>query len=112
MSDLPVDGAAPNYVLRLYITGTTPRSLRAIANLRQLLANQEIESYDLEVIDIYQQPGAAAEHQIVAAPTLVKLSPAPVRRIIGDLSDDQRVLRGLEIEPLVLGATDREPTRN
>lgn len=106
MSELPLDGPAPTYVLRLYITGTTPRSLRAIANLRQLLAHQEIESYDLEVIDIYQQPAAAAEHQIVAAPTLVKLSPAPIRRIIGDLSDDQRVLRGLEIRPLAVEATE------
>jgi circadian clock protein KaiB len=99
MSDAADMTTAPNYVLRLYITGTTPRSLRAIANLRQLLAAQAIDIYDLEVIDIYQQPEAAAEHQIVAAPTLVKLSPAPVRRIIGDLSDDRRVLKGLEIEP-------------
>lgn len=89
----------PRYVLRLYITGTTPRSLRAIANLKAILASELDELYDLQVIDIYQQPEAAAEHQIIAAPTLVKLSPEPVRRIIGDLSDNERVLRGLELTP-------------
>lgn len=99
MSDAPDPAPAPKYVLRLYITGTTPRSLRAIANLRQILTTQVDDLYDLQVIDIYQQPQAAAEHQIIAAPTLVKLSPEPVRRIIGDLSDNDRVLKGLEIEP-------------
>jgi circadian clock protein KaiB len=89
--------AGPKYVLKLYITGTTPRSLRAIANLREILAGQPADLFDLQVIDIYQQPEAAFEHQIIAAPTLVKLSPAPMRRVIGDLSDNDRVLRGLEI---------------
>jgi circadian clock protein KaiB len=101
--------AIPKYVLRLYITGTTPRSLRAISNLQEILATQVTELYDLEIIDIYQQPEAAAEHQIVAAPTLLKLSPAPVRRIIGDLSDNVRVLRGLEIEPRSQEADGGEP---
>jgi circadian clock protein KaiB len=95
---------APKYVLRLYITGTTPRSLRAIANLQEILADQPVELYDLQIIDIYQQPQAAAEHQIIAAPTLVKLQPEPVRRIIGDLSDNARVLRGLELTPQPAGA--------
>lgn len=94
MSDAPTEVAA--FVLRLYITGTTPRSLRAIENLREILATAT-EQYDLQVIDIYQQPEAAADHQIIAAPTLVKLSPAPVRRIIGDLSDRERVIKGLQI---------------
>jgi circadian clock protein KaiB len=96
---------APKYVLRLYITGTTPRSLRAIANLQEILADQPVDLYDLQVIDIYQQPHAAAEHQIVAAPTLVKLLPEPVRRIIGDLSDNARVLRGLELSSQPAGAS-------
>lgn len=95
---------APKYVLRLYITGTTPRSLRAIANLQEILADQPIDLYDLQVIDLYQQPEAAAEHQIIAAPTLVKLFPEPVRRIIGDLSDNARVLRGLELTSPPAGA--------
>jgi circadian clock protein KaiB len=102
--------AGPRYVLRLYITGTTPRSLRAVANLQQILAGQPSELFDLEVIDIYQRPEAASEHQIIAAPTLVKLSPEPVRRIIGDLSDNERVLRGLEIEAQAVEAADGEPT--
>jgi circadian clock protein KaiB len=99
MSELSDHEAGPKYVLRLYITGTTPRSLRAIANLRLALAGQPSELFDLEVIDIYQHPELAAEHQIIAAPTLLKLAPEPVRRIIGDLSDNERVLRGLEIQP-------------
>ena len=98
MSDTSSPETSQTFVLRLYVTGTTPRSLRAIENLRQILANQEAGLFDLQVIDIYQDPQAASEHQIIAAPTLVKLSPEPVRRIIGDLSDRDRVLRGLEIE--------------
>ena len=87
-----------HHVLRLYVTGTTARSARAIENLRHILETQLPGSYDLEVIDIYQRPEAAAEHQIIAAPTLVKLLPEPIRRIIGDLSDEERVLRGLNLE--------------
>lgn len=109
MSDAIDPAAAPKYVLRLYITGNTPRSLRAIANLRVILATQVTDLYDLQVIDIYQRPEAAAEHQIIAAPTLVKLAPEPVRRIIGDLSDNDRVLRGLQIEPRAEGAAGVEP---
>ena len=86
-SDTARPGFAPKYVLRLYITGTTPRSLRAIANLQEMLATQPSELFDLQVIDIYQRPEAASENQIIAAPTLVKLFPEPVRRVIGDLSD-------------------------
>jgi len=99
VSQAPPSDAVPYFVLRLYITGTTPRSLKAISNLKAILATQTDEEYDLQIIDIYQHPEAAAEHQIIAAPTLVRLSPEPVRRIIGDLSDNDRVLRGLDIEP-------------
>lgn len=99
MSQAPPADTVPHFILRLYITGTTPRSLKAISNLKAILAGQDEEEYDLQIIDIYQHPEAAAEHQIIAAPTLVRLSPAPVRRIIGDLSDNERVLRGLDIEP-------------
>ncbi|HEV2530291.1 circadian clock KaiB family protein [Phenylobacterium sp.] len=111
MSTAPEVEVGPKYVLRLYITGTTPRSLRAIANLRQILSTQPAELFDLQVIDIYQQPEAASEYQIIAAPTLVKLSPEPVRRIIGDLSDNARVLKGLEIEPAPSEAAVGEPDR-
>ena len=100
MSDAAGPSAAgPRRVLRLYITGSTPRSLRAIENLREILKAEIPGLYDLEIVDIYSDPEAAAEHQIIAAPTLIKLLPAPVRRIIGDLSDTERVLRGLDIEP-------------
>jgi circadian clock protein KaiB len=89
--------ADPKHVLRLYVTGSTLRSTRAIDNLRRVLESELPDSYDLEVVDVYEHPEAAAEHQILAAPTLIKLQPAPVRRIIGDLSDTERVLRGLDL---------------
>ena len=85
-------------VLFFLMIGSTPRSTRAIENLRRILETELAGQYNLEVVDIYQDPTAASEHQIVAAPTLVKILPEPVRRIIGDLSDTERVLRGLDIE--------------
>lgn len=92
-------GASGKHVLRLFITGSTPRSTRAVENLRRVLESELPDSYDLEVVDVYDNPQAAAEHQILAAPTLIKLLPAPVRRIIGDLSDTERVLRSLDLTP-------------
>lgn len=90
------------YELRLFIAGVSPRSQRTIENLRRICATYLAGRYTLEVVDIYQQPHLAEDNQIVAAPTLLKLAPAPVRRLIGDLSDERRVLRGLEI-PLPKG---------
>jgi circadian clock protein KaiB len=92
----PADGAI--YVLRLYVTGTTPNSLRAIANLNQLCERYLTGRYDLQVIDIYQQPSLAGEDQIVATPTLVKELPPPLRKLIGDLSDRERVLVRLDLQ--------------
>jgi circadian clock protein KaiB len=92
-SDSPT--ADPKHVLRLYVTGSTQRSTRAIANLRRVLESELPDRYDLEIVDVYEHPEAASEHQIIAAPTLIKLQPEPVQRIIGDLSDTERVLRGL-----------------
>jgi circadian clock protein KaiB len=92
-------GEGPPYVLRLFVTGTTPRSARAISNLRRVCEEHLKGEYDLEVIDIYQKPTAAKEFQIVAAPTLVKMLPLPLRRIIGDLADKDRVLAGLDLSP-------------
>jgi circadian clock protein KaiB len=89
--------ALPEYVLKLYVTGSTPRSLRAIRNIKRICELELHGRYDLEVIDIYQQPGLAAGERIVAAPTLVKKLPSPVRKLIGDLCDDERVLLGLDI---------------
>lgn len=85
------------YQLRLYVTGTSPRSSQAIANIRALCEAHLSGRYDLEVIDIYQQPGLAAREQIIAAPTLIKSFPAPSRRMIGDLSNPDKILVGLNI---------------
>ncbi len=87
------------YLLRLYVTGTTPKSARAIQNIRAVCDQQLHGRYDLEVIDIYQHPEQAKPDQIVAAPTLVKSLPLPVRKLIGDLSDKERVLAGLDVLP-------------
>jgi circadian clock protein KaiB len=85
------------YVLRLYIAGTTPRSARAVANIREICERNLNGRYDLQVIDIYQKPALAIDEQIIAAPTLVKQLPLPLRRFIGDLSDTERILVGMEI---------------
>lgn len=85
------------YELKLYVTGTSPRSGQAIANVRSLCEEYLAGRYDLEVIDIYQQPAVAVSEQIVAAPTLIKKLPAPTRRMIGDLSNRDKILVGLNI---------------
>ena len=90
-----------HYVLRLYVTGSTPRSTRAIQNIRALCEEHLSGRYDLEVIDIYQQPVLAQGEQIIAAPTLIKKLPHPLRKVIGDLSNSERVLMGLDLRPLI-----------
>lgn len=80
------------YVLRLYVTGMTPKSTRAIANVRKLCEEQMKGGYELEVIDIYQQPKLAQGEQIIATPTLIKELPLPLRKLIGDMSDRERFL--------------------
>ena len=86
-----------HYELRLYVTGMTPRSTAALATIKAICEEHLAGRYQLEVIDIYQQPTLASDEQIVACPTLVKRLPAPVRRFIGDLSDRERVLLGLDL---------------
>ena len=86
------------YVLRLFVTGSTARSQRAIANMRRICEENLAGRYDLEVIDVYQNPDATRDLQVVATPTLVKVLPEPLRRIIGDLSDRERVLAGLNLQ--------------
>jgi circadian clock protein KaiB len=88
---------AAYYRLRLFVSGTTPRSARAIQNIRALCEEKLQNRYELEVIDIYQHPELVKPEQIVVTPTLVKKLPLPVRKIIGDLSDNERVLVGLDI---------------
>jgi circadian clock protein KaiB len=85
------------YILRLYVTGSTGRSLKAVYNLRKICEEHLPEDYELEVIDIYKDPEAAREAQIIAAPTLVKKLPQPIRRFVGDLSNTQKILVGLDI---------------
>ena len=84
-----------HYFLRLYTTGSTVRSARALRNLMKLCERRLKGRYDLEVVDVYQEPGRATEAQIIAAPTLIKEEPLPVRRLVGDLSDSDKVLREL-----------------
>lgn len=93
-----VSGQVGTYLLRLFVTGTTPASLRAIANLKALCESELNGRYQLEVIDLYQQPELARGEQIVVTPTLIKQLPLPFRRIIGDLSDTERVLTGLDLK--------------
>jgi circadian clock protein KaiB len=90
---------ADTWVLRLYVAGHTVRSLRAVANIQKICAEQLDGRYQLEVIDLYQQPQLAEGEQILALPTLVRRLPPPLRRIVGDLSDTERVLVGLDLAP-------------
>lgn len=84
------------YILRLYVTGSTGRSLKAVYNLRKI-CEEHLPDYELEVIDIYKNPDAAREAQVIAAPTLVRKLPLPIRKFVGDLSNTQKVLVGLDI---------------
>ena len=86
-----------HYVLRLYVTGTTARSTRAIVNIRKICEQHLQGRYDLEVIDIAQRPTLAEGEQILAAPTLIKKLPLPLRRFIGDMSQTDRILLGLDL---------------
>ena len=85
------------YRLRLFVTGATPNSTRAIANLKNLCETYLSGNYELEIIDVYQQPLIAENEQIIALPMLVKQTPFPQRRLIGDMSDTEKVLRGLNL---------------
>lgn len=85
-------------ILKLYVTGMTPRSIRAIQNLRNICDEHLKGKYELEVIDIYKNPDRARDEQIIAAPTLIKELPLPVRKFIGDLSDTEKILVALELK--------------
>jgi circadian clock protein KaiB len=98
-NDLSASTSTERYVLRLYVAGTTPRSATAIVNVRRFCEEYLSGNYDLEVIDVIQSPSKAAEGQIIAAPTLVKESPLPIKRFIGDMSMTRRLLDGLGISP-------------
>ena len=91
------DIKAKPYVLRLYVTDASPKSARAIVNARRILEEHLADSYSLEILNIAEHVAAAAEDQIICVPTLLRLAPPPARRIIGDMSDVARVLKGLDV---------------
>lgn len=86
------------YILKLYVTGNTPRSDKAIANLREICERELEGTYELIVIDVLERPQLAEDERIIATPTLVRELPPPLRRIIGDLSDSDQVLLGLDVK--------------
>jgi circadian clock protein KaiB len=95
--ELAASGTEQKYLLRLYIAGSTPQSNRAVANIKIICEEHLKGQYELEVVDLYEKPYLAAGEQIIAAPTLIKQLPLPLRRIIGDMSDTDRVLVGLDL---------------
>jgi len=96
---LLVERRGDRYALTLYVTGMSTRSTEAVALVKEICEEILAGNYDFDVVDIYQTPAAARDNQIVAAPTLVRTQPLPVRRLVGNLSDRQRVLAGLELTP-------------
>ncbi len=92
-------GAGAHYKLRLYIAGPTPQSTRAIVNIRRICEEHLKDRYELDVLDLLQNPMLAREDQIIAAPTLAKILPLPARRLIGDLSQRARLLTCLDLSP-------------
>lgn len=87
------------HVLRLYITGKTARSERAIENLKRICHEDLCDQYEMEIVDVLEHPQLAEDEKILATPTLVKRLPPPLRRLIGDLSDTEKVVLGLDIQP-------------
>jgi circadian clock protein KaiB len=95
----PAKAPSPQYDLRLYVAGQTPRSLQALSNLKRICEEHLAGNYRVEVIDLLKKPQLAAGDQILAIPTLVRTIPKPARKIIGDLSNTERVLVGLDVRP-------------
>jgi circadian clock protein KaiB len=91
---------ALKYSMRLFVTGATPRSSAAIMNLRKLCEEYLPGQYELKIVDLYQHPEMASQGLVIAAPTLVKFFPLPLRRFIGDMSNKANLLRGLDINPM------------
>jgi circadian clock protein KaiB len=97
------------YILRLYVTGTTRRSAQAILNIQKICEEHLKGRYELEVVDIYQQPVLASGEQIIAAPTLIKKLPLPLRRFIGDMTNTERIILGLDLVGKTGKRNDPEP---
>ena len=94
-----MEGYLSKYVLTLYVTGTSPRTRIAIENLNRICKEDLIGKYELEIVDVLEHPQRAEDERILATPTLIKQLPPPLRRVIGDLSDKEKVLLGLEVRP-------------
>ena len=104
----PPEPAGPEYVLHLYITGATPNSTRAVRNIKDICEQYLKGRYELLIVDIFQQPELAQREDLIGVPTLIKRSPGLVRRLVGDLSDRERVLKALGINASMDGATRHE----
>lgn len=100
LKDSIEDLKTEKYILRLFITGITPQSSKAVANIKKICEEHLKGRYELEVIDLYQQPELAKGEQIIAAPTLIKKLPLPLRRIIGDMSGTERIIAGLDLRKI------------
>lgn len=98
ISRSPTGGVLSKYLLRLFVTGASSRTAPAIANLRRICDEELRGRYDLEIIDVQEHPDIAEDEKILATPTLIKTLPLPLRRVIGDLSDKDKVLLGLQVE--------------
>jgi circadian clock protein KaiB len=115
---IPVSGRATpsrrarltSFILKLYVTGATPRAQTAIANLRRICEQELGGRYELEIIDVLEHPQLAEDDKILATPTLIKQLPPPLRKVIGDLSDKEKVLLGLELQQHVHDVKKSEPT--
>lgn len=99
-AESPVEDPSSRYELRLYIAGQTQRSVTALKNLRRICETHLAGQYRIEVIDLIKTPALAAGDQILAVPTLVRRLPEPIKKIIGDLSNEERVLVGLDVKPV------------
>jgi circadian clock protein KaiB len=106
-------GALTKYLLRLFVTGASSRTGTAIANLRRICEQELGGRYELEIIDVLEFPELAEDEKILATPTLIKSLPLPLRRVIGDLSNTEKVLLGLEVQPQrdPAGSEDKEQAR-
>ena len=99
MSESPTGDAQEKWSLRLYVAGRSPKCVTALENLKRFCEERMAGRYEIEVVDLLENPRLARDHQIIAIPTLVRRLPEPLRKIIGDLSDTQRMLVGLELKP-------------
>ena len=107
---ITLGGYLAKYLLRLFVTGASSRTATAIANLRRICDEELSGAYDLQIIDVQEHPALAEDERILATPTLIKSLPLPLRRVIGDLSDKEKVLLGLELRSDFTNANSHKPS--